>query len=61
MRAFLTYAIFLPLLALWAVPVAACGLPPAYFEKPAGQLLNGVKADAASTKGRNCNGPAGPS
>ena len=47
MRAFLTYAIFLPLLALWAVPVAACGLPPAYFEKPAGQLLNGVKADAA--------------
>ena len=47
MRAFLTCTIFLPLLVLWAVPAAACGLPPAYFDKPAGQLLNRVKADAA--------------
>lgn len=38
---------FLPLLVAWAVPVAACGSPPPYFDQPVEQLLSALKADAA--------------
>ena len=40
-------AAFLPLLVAWAVPVAACGSPPPYFDQPVEQLLSALKADAA--------------